>query len=133
MSAASRVRRIGAGAGLPGGFPFSLAAVVDNICFISGMPALDEAGEVRAGSFDEEADLAWHNVVAIADASGFTQADIVFVQCAVADMANYADLNAWWRRQFADTAKAPARFTYQAGALPFGAKVEFQAVAARDD
>jgi 2-iminobutanoate/2-iminopropanoate deaminase len=33
-----------------------------------------------------------------------------------------------WRRQFPD----PARLTYQAAALPFGAKTELQAVAARD-
>jgi hypothetical protein len=37
----------------------------------------------------------------------------------------------WWRRQFPDPAKAPARLTFQAGALPFGAKIELQAVAAR--
>ncbi|HEY2688308.1 MAG TPA: hypothetical protein VGJ50_07690 [Streptosporangiaceae bacterium] len=30
-----------------------------------------------------------------------------------------------------DPARAPARFTFQAGAMPFGAKVELQAVAAR--
>lgn len=29
-----------------------------------------------------------------------------------------------------DPAQAPARVTFQAGALPFGAKIEFQAVAA---
>ncbi len=38
---------------------------------------------------------------------------------------------AWWRQQFPDVSTAPARFTFQAGALPFGAKIEFQAVAAR--
>jgi 2-iminobutanoate/2-iminopropanoate deaminase len=37
----------------------------------------------------------------------------------------------WWRRQFPDVSTAPARFTFQAGALPFGAKIEIQAVAAR--
>jgi enamine deaminase RidA (YjgF/YER057c/UK114 family) len=40
-------------------------------------------------------------------------------------------INEWWRRQFPDPATAPARLTFQAGALPFRAKVEFQAVAAR--
>jgi enamine deaminase RidA (YjgF/YER057c/UK114 family) len=40
------------------------------------------------------------------------------------------ELNDWWRRQFPDLATAPARFTFQAAALPFGAKIEIQAVAA---
>jgi hypothetical protein len=45
--------------------------------------------------------------------------------------SDYGDLNAWWRRQFPDVSKAPARFIIQAG-LPLGAKIEFQAVAARE-
>lgn len=45
------------------------------------------------------------------------------------DIGNYAGLSTWWRRQFPDPATAPARLTYQAGALPFGAKIEFQVVA----
>jgi 2-iminobutanoate/2-iminopropanoate deaminase len=40
------------------------------------------------------------------------------------------DINDWWRRQFPDPSDAPARFTFQAAALPFGAKIEIQAVAA---
>jgi hypothetical protein len=53
------------------------------------------------------------------------------VQCVLADINDYAALNDRWRREFDDVAHAPSRFTYQAGALPFGAKIEIQAVAAR--
>jgi 2-iminobutanoate/2-iminopropanoate deaminase len=53
------------------------------------------------------------------------------VQCVLADIGNYGDINDWWRRQFPDISTAPARFTFQAGALPFGAKIEIQAIAAR--
>ena len=35
------------------------------------------------------------------------------------------------QRQFPDNSTAPARFTFQAAALLFGAKIEVQAVAAR--
>jgi 2-iminobutanoate/2-iminopropanoate deaminase len=45
------------------------------------------------------------------------------------DIGNYAGINAWWRRQFPDPATARARLTYPAGALPFGAKIEFPVVA----
>ena len=49
----------------------------------------------------------------------------------LADIGDYSALNDWWRRQFPDVSTAPARFTFQAGALPFGAKIELQAVAGR--
>jgi 2-iminobutanoate/2-iminopropanoate deaminase len=123
------IKRTQTGADLPAGLPFSLAADARGVCFISGMPALDRDGVFQAGTFAEETNLAWHNVVAIASAAGFSQGEIVYAQCVLANIDDYADLNAWWRRQFTDVSTAPARFTFQAGALPFGAKIEIQAVA----
>jgi 2-iminobutanoate/2-iminopropanoate deaminase len=124
------IRRISSGPGLPAGFPFSLASEASGLVYISGMPALDAEGTFVAGTFEEEADRAWARVVDIAAASGCTAADFLFVQVLLADIADYGDINAWWRRQFPDPAQAPARLTFQAGALPFGAKIELQAVAA---
>jgi 2-iminobutanoate/2-iminopropanoate deaminase len=125
------VKRTSSGPGLPAGFPFSLAGEANGVCFISGMPALGPDGKFVPGTFDEETERAWHNVAAIAEASGYSIDDIVYVQCVLDDIDNYSDLNAWWRRQFHDISTAPARFTFQAGALPFGAKIEIQAIAAR--
>ena len=68
--------------------------------------------------------------MAIAAASGYSRGDFLYVQVLLGDIANYGDINTWWRRQFPDPANAPARLTFQAGALPFGAKIELQAVAA---
>lgn len=53
------------------------------------------------------------------------------MQCVLADIGDYGDVNDWWRQVFPDGATVPARFTFQAGALPFGAKIEIQAVAGR--
>ena len=125
------VQRISSGPGLPSGFPFSLAAEANGVCFISGMPALDPTGALVPGTLTEETELAWHNVIAIAEAAGSSADDILFVQCVLADIGSYGELNDWWRRQFPDVSTAPARFTFQAGALPFGAKIEIQAVVAR--
>ncbi|MFD9944764.1 RidA family protein [Nonomuraea sp. NPDC059023] len=123
--------RTTSGPGLPSGFPFSLAAAANGFCFISGMPALGADGTYTAGTFTSEADLAWRNVTNIAEAAGYSARDIVFVQCVLADIGHYGEFNDWWRRRFADPSVAPARFTFQAGALPFGAKIELQAVAHR--
>jgi 2-iminobutanoate/2-iminopropanoate deaminase len=127
------IRRISSGPGLPAGFPFSLASQGNGILFISGMPALDADGKFVPGTFAEEADRAWASIVAIAAASGCGPADFLYVQVLLGDIGNYGDLNDWWRSQFPDPAMAPARLTFQAGALPFGAKIELQAVAAAAD
>lgn len=118
------------GEGLPTGLPFSLATSSNSTCFISGMPALAPDGTYQPGTFEEELALAWHNVAQIAAAAGYSAEEIIYVQCVVADIGDYAALNDWWRRQFPDTTAAPARFTFQAAALPFGCKIEIQAVAA---
>jgi 2-iminobutanoate/2-iminopropanoate deaminase len=125
------IKRVSSGPGLPAGFPFSLASEANGILFISGMPALDTAGKFAPGTFEEEADRAWANIAAIAAAAGYTAGDLLYVQVLLGDIGNYGDINDWWRKRFPDPARAPARLTYQAGALPFGAKIEFQAVAAR--
>ena len=125
------IKRVSSGPGLPPGFPFSLASEANGILFISGMPALDAAGKFAPGTFEEEADRAWANIAAIATAAGYTAGELLYVQVLLGDIGNYGDINDWWRRRFPDPARAPARLTYQAGALPFGAKIEFQAVAAR--
>ena len=127
------IRRISSGSGLPAGFPFSLASEGNGILFISGMPALDADGKFVPGTFEEEANRAWASIVAIAAASGYSPGNFLYVQVLLGDIANYGDVNDWWQRQFPDPAKAPARLTFQAGALPFGAKIELQAVAAAPD
>ena len=119
-----------AGAGLPSGFSFTLASAFNGIVYISGMPSLGADGKFAPGTFAEEAGRAWASVLAIAAASGSGPGGLLFVQVLLADIGDYAELNQWWQAQFPDPAEAPARLTFQAGALPFGAKVEFQAVAA---
>jgi 2-iminobutanoate/2-iminopropanoate deaminase len=124
------IKRVSSGPGLPAGFPFSLASEANGTLYISGMPALDAGGAFVPGTFAEEADRAWANIVAIAAAAGYGPADFLYVQVLLGDIGYYRDINDWWRRQFPDPATAPARLTFQAGALPFGAKIELQAVAA---
>ena len=53
------IKRTSAGAGLPAGFPFSLASAANGIVYISGMPALGADGKFAPGTFAEEAGRAW--------------------------------------------------------------------------
>ena len=61
---------------------------------------------VPGPTFEEEADLAWRDAVAIAVAAGFSSGELLHVQCVLADIGDLV------------------RFR-------FGAKIEIQAVAGR--
>ena len=118
------IRRISSGPGLPAGLPFSLASEYNGVLYISGMPSLDSEGRFAPGTFEQEAERAWANITAIAAASGYTSDEFLYVQVLLVEIGNYGDVNDWWRRQFPDPAATPSRLTFQAGALPFGAKIE---------
>jgi len=101
-----RIKRISSGARLPGRFPFSLDGAGNGIVFISGMPAPDAA------------------------ASGCGASGLLHAQVLLADTGNHSDISTRCRGQFPDPATVPARLTFQTRALPFGARIEFQAPAA---
>jgi 2-iminobutanoate/2-iminopropanoate deaminase len=116
----------------PPAAPFSPGVVVGDLCFISGQPAIDPAtGRFSPGSLEHEWTIAFGNVLAVARAGGFGIDDFVYVHIALSDIGDYAAVNELYGRAFADAKRLPARMTYQAGALPFGARVEVQAVAGR--
>jgi len=97
--------------------------------YTSGRPPLDSAGRFPPGTFKQEADRARANITAIAAASGYTSGESPSVQVLLAGTGNYGDASDWRPRQFPDPAVTPSR-PFQAGALPLGAKIEPQAVAA---
>jgi 2-iminobutanoate/2-iminopropanoate deaminase len=87
------IRRISSGQGLPAGLPFSLATEANGILYISGMPALDPTGVFLPGTFEEEVDRAWVNILAVATASGYPAGDLMYVQVLLADIGDYGDIN----------------------------------------
>jgi len=114
--------------------PFSAAVVAGDICFISGQPAIDPAsGQFRPGTVEEEFAVAFSNVLAIAKAAGFAATDLTYVHVALADIGDYGAVNAVYRDVLGNPDDLPARLAYAVSALPFGAKVEVQAIAVRPD
>lgn len=109
--------------------PVSNAVVVGDTCHISGQLSVDAQG-YRAGSAEQEAELAFHRIFAIAQAAGFAPDDIVYVDIAFVDIDRDIDaVNAVWGRLFE---RSPARTVYQAAKLPYGGKVKVQAIAMRE-
>lgn len=113
----------------PSPSPISNAVVVGNQCWISGQLSVGPQGYIP-GTAREEAECAFAHVLRIAAAAGFDRDDIVYVDIAFLDLADIAEVNAVFGALF-PAGRRPARTVYQAAALPFGARIKVQAVAAR--
>ena len=78
---------------------------------------------------EAQAERAMLNIRAILDACGLTMADVVKTTVLLADIGDFQRVNAVYARFVSDP--PPARATYQVAALPRGAMIEIEAIAAR--
>jgi 2-iminobutanoate/2-iminopropanoate deaminase len=110
--------------------PYSQAIAVDGFVFCSGQIGLDPTtGELVAGGVEAQAERALRNLTAVLDAAGLTMADVVKTTIFLADIGDFAAVNAIYARHMPDP--PPARSTFAVGALPKGAVVEIEAIARR--
>jgi len=110
--------------------PYSQGIAVDGFVFCSGQIGLDPAtGELVPGGVEAQAERALRNLAAVLDAAGAAMADIVKTTLFLADMADFATVNAVYARHMPDP--PPARSTFAVGALPKGALIEIEAIARR--
>jgi 2-iminobutanoate/2-iminopropanoate deaminase len=110
--------------------PYSQGIAVDGFVFCSGQIGLDPAtGELVPGGVEAQADRALRNLAAVLDAAGLTMADVVKTTVFLADIADFAAVNAVYGRHMPDP--PPARSTFAVGALPKGGRVEVEAIARR--
>lgn len=110
--------------------PYSQGVMAGGTAYVSGQLPIDPATGSFAG---EDAAAQAHqslvNVRAILAAAGLTMADVVKTTVYLADIGDFAAVNEVYAEFFA--APFPARAAFQVAALPKGAKVEIEAVAAR--
>ncbi len=114
----------------PAAGPYSPGVVAGDTLYVSGQIAFDADATLIGETPAEQATQAMRNVLAVVAAAGFDARDLVLVQILLADVAAFADVNAAYAALLPEGHR-PARMTFQAGALPLGALVEIQAVAAR--
>ena len=108
--------------------PYSQAIVAGDLIFCAGQGAIDPATqEVRQGTIEDETERTLRNLEAVLDAAGATFADVVKTTVFLADIDDFAAMNAVYARFFPDP--PPARTTVEVAALPKGFKVEIEAVA----
>jgi reactive intermediate/imine deaminase len=110
--------------------PYSQAVRFGGLLFSSGQIALDPASGQLVGGGDVEAEArqVMTNLKAVLGAAGATFADVLKTTIYLADIADFAKVNAVYGASFEGT-PPPARSTIQAAALPRGARVEIDVVA----
>lgn len=109
--------------------PYSQAVRSGDMLFCSGQLGLDPAtGELVEG-VEAQADRALRNLRAVLDAGGLAFDDVVKTTIFLADMADFATVNAVYASYVPDP--PPARSTIQVAALPKGGLVEIELIARR--
>ena len=110
--------------------PYSQGITTEGLVFCSGQIGLDPAtGELVDGGVEAQAERALQNLTAVLDAAGCTWADVVKTTLFLADIGDFAVVNAVYGKRMPDP--PPARSTFAVGALPKGARVEVEATAIR--
>jgi 2-iminobutanoate/2-iminopropanoate deaminase len=108
---------------------YSQAIASGDLVFCSGQVGLDPAtGELVEG-LEAQAERALRNLAAVLDAAGVGFADVVKTTIFLADVADFAAVNAIYGSFMPDP--PPARSTIGVGGLPRGARVEIEAIARR--
>ena len=108
--------------------PYSQAIRADGYLFCSGQLGLEPStGEFVAGDVAAQAEQSLRNLGAVLEAAGLTFGDVVKTTIFLADMADFAAVNAVYGRFVTDP--PPARSTVAVAALPKGGRVEIEAIA----
>jgi 2-iminobutanoate/2-iminopropanoate deaminase len=112
--------------------PYSQAVKVaaSQMLFCSGQLPLDPAsGQLATGSYADQTRLVMDNLKAIIEASGFTMIDVVKMTIYLTNLNAFSEVNSVYQSYFSEY--FPARTTVQVDALPRGAALEIDAVAAK--
>jgi 2-iminobutanoate/2-iminopropanoate deaminase len=108
--------------------PYSQAIQVGNLVYTSGQIPIDPAtGAFVEGGIKEQTRQSLSNVRAILEEAGLSMANVVKTTVFMADMNDFADMNAVYAEFFAEP--YPARSAVAVKTLPKGALVEIEVVA----
>lgn len=109
--------------------PYSQAIDAGALVFASGqIPVNPATGEIPAG-IEQQTEQSLQNVKAILAAAGLTVDNVVKTTVFLADMGEFAEMNAVYARHF--TQPYPARSAVAVKDLPKGVRVEIEVIATR--
>ena len=110
--------------------PYAQAQIVGNLVFTSGQIPINPAtGAFVEGGIKEQTRQSLTNVKAILEEVGLTMGNVVKTTVFMADMNDFAEMNAVYAEFF--TEPYPARSAVAVKTLPKGALVEIEVLAER--
>ncbi len=108
--------------------PYSQGVKAGGFLFLSGAIALDPVtGEMQQGGVEAETELVMKNIAGLLAASGLGFGDVVKTVVYLANMGDFAAVNAIYGRHFPEN--PPARVTVEVKGLPRNAQVEIEVTA----
>jgi 2-iminobutanoate/2-iminopropanoate deaminase len=111
--------------------PYSQAIKAGSLLFVSGQIPIDPAtGNLVDGDIAAQTHRVFQNIAGILTAAGATLDDVVRTTVYLADMNDFAAMNAVYATYF--SSPAPARATVQAARLPKDSRVEIDVIASLD-
>jgi 2-iminobutanoate/2-iminopropanoate deaminase len=110
--------------------PYSQAILAGSTLYLAGQIGLDpDTGEMVEGGIEAETRRVMENLGAVLAAAGFGFEDVVQSQVFLADLEEFAAMNAIYGEYFRES--PPARATVQAARIPRDARVEIMMTAVR--
>ena len=109
--------------------PYSQALDTGSMVFVSGQLPVDPATGTMADTVEQQARQSLANIKAILTEAGLSMADVVKTVIFLADINDFAAVNAVYAKAFAEP--FPVRSCVQVAAIPKGAKLEIECIAAR--
>jgi 2-iminobutanoate/2-iminopropanoate deaminase len=109
--------------------PYSQGVKAGPLLFVSGQLPIDPAtGDLIRGDVAAQTELSLRNLKAVVEQGGGELKDVVKTTVFLANIADFAAMSEVYQRHF--PSECPARSTFQVAALPRGALVEIEAIAA---
>jgi reactive intermediate/imine deaminase len=110
--------------------PYSQAVVVDGVVYASGQIPLDPAtGEMVGGEIEAQTERVIANLRAVLEAAGSSLERVIRTSVYLTDLSLFPRVNRVYAEHFVGE-PLPARSTIGVAALPLGAGVEIDAIAA---
>lgn len=110
--------------------PYSQAVKTGNLLFVSGQLPIDFATGAFAGEdIASQTRQSLKNIQAILEEAGYTCADVVKATVLLADIGDFAGMNAVYAEFF--PSNCPARAAFAVKDLPKGALVEIEVIAGK--
>ncbi len=110
--------------------PYSRAVWAGNILYLAGQLGIDPAtNKLVEGGAGPETEQLMKGIVAVLGAAGLSMTDVIKANVYLTDIADFAAMNKVYETCFEEP--YPARTTVGVAALPGGARVEIEIVAAK--